>query len=166
MANPVGHSVIPIELKCITGLAQHLGQIMRVKQTLCPAAAQLLGPVAEQRPGRWRGIEKTPVRRMPRDQVGGVLGNQPVQAPGLGGFTPGQQFVTRLPATGHDTLGFRYRYQRPQPQVFGKLRLHLLNRPSLLQTGAYQLIDIARQPLAHLGQWRASQQSRQCRVDR
>ena len=43
-------------------------------------------------------------------------------------------------------------------QVLRRLRLDLLNRPPLLQAGAYQLIDIARQPLAHLGQWRASQQ--------
>ncbi|MNQ52633.1 hypothetical protein D3C85_666570 [compost metagenome] len=78
MADAVGHGVVTVLLQGLAGALQQLLLVLLVKQRLHQGPAQLLGPVAEQGPAGRRGVEKAPLRGMPGDQVGGVLGDQPV----------------------------------------------------------------------------------------
>ncbi|PNG62272.1 hypothetical protein TI06_23450, partial [Vibrio vulnificus] len=61
---------------------RHLAAVLGVEQRLRRTPAQFLRPVAEQGPGSRRGVEENAVEGMPGNQVGGVLGDQPVQPAG------------------------------------------------------------------------------------
>ena len=145
MANAVRHGVIAVQLQGITGLTQRQLHVMAVEQALGQGPAQGFGPVTEQGPGRGRGIQKTPVRGMARNQVRGVFGNQPVQAPGLGRLTPGQQLATRFTPASHHALAVGVGDQGPEPHLLTALRLYLLDCPVLPEAGTHQLRQIAGQ---------------------
>lgn len=96
-------------------------------------AAQLLGPQPEQAECRRRGIEKAAVGAVPGDQVGGVLDNQAVQAPGAAGLAGALTLCAGITATRQHPLALVLRDEGPQQCALAKVHFDIGNRPVLAQ---------------------------------
>ena len=164
MTNAIAHGVVAVLLQCLARLLGLLSLILRMQQTIDRHAAQFFRQVAEQRPACRRGIEKHAVRRMPGDQVGGVLGDQPVQPPCARGLALLADFLGRFAAARQHPPFGDIGDKAPDQDALAILRLHRLHGARLLQAGAHQRQMVHRQQLAHLRQRAFTKQPLQRRV--
>ncbi|MNH06314.1 hypothetical protein D3C79_656760 [compost metagenome] len=145
--HPAGHGLVAVLLQRLGRLQQRLLAILGMEQRLHLHPAQFFRPVAQQAERGGRGIDKTAVRRVPGNQVGGVLGDQPVQAPGLAGVTFTLALQGGITTTRQHLLGGVIGDEGPEQDLPGHRRLDLIDRPPLLQAGAHQCPVVARQPV-------------------
>ncbi|UWN48509.1 hypothetical protein ASALC70_00691 [Alcanivorax sp. ALC70] len=138
MADAVGHGVVALVFQGGGGLLAQPVPVLVVEQVQGGAAAQFLRPVTEQAPGRRRGVQKDAGGGVPGDQVGGVFGDQPVQAPGPVGGLFVAQLIGGVPAPGQHPGPVGHRDKGPQQDAVAQARLHLDDGPALGQAGAGQ----------------------------
>ena len=164
VADAVSHGVITVLLQRIPRPLHQAVQVMLMKQAAGQAPAQLLRPVAQQGPGRRRGVEKAPVGGVPGNQVGGVLDDQAVQPTGRGRFARGQHLGGRVAAAGEHTLILWVGDKGPDQDLCLALGLDPVDGALLFQAGAHQLPVVDRQQTRHLGQRLIAEQGQQCGV--
>jgi hypothetical protein len=98
---------------------------------------------------------------MPGNQVGGVLGDQPVQAPGPRRLTSLAHFAGGIAATRQHALLTDIGNKAPDQDALAILRLDLLDGAILRQAGAYQLWMVDRQQRDQTGQAAFAEQGAQ-----
>ncbi|MCY1351475.1 hypothetical protein D9M69_377420 [compost metagenome] len=130
--------MVAVLLQGVTGALHQLGDFLGMEQALGELAAQLFGPVAEQGPGRRRGIEETPLGGVARDQVSGVLGDQPVKPASLGRLAFGEYLRGGLAAAQQYPTLLRVGDVGPDQHTLATLGFHLFDGTGLGQAGAYQ----------------------------
>ena len=165
MADAIGHGVITVLLQALPGPPHHGRQALAMEQALCQRPAQLPRPIPQQGPGSRRSIEKTAVRGMPGNQVGGVFDNQSIQPPCLGRFALGDNLRAGFPATGQHAIFARARNEGPHQNAVGELRLDAFDRPLLRKAGLDQRQAIDRQQASTIDQGQLLKQHPQCGVE-
>ncbi|MNH17477.1 hypothetical protein D3C79_771490 [compost metagenome] len=83
---------------------------------------------------------------MPGDQVGGVLSNQPIQAPRLAGLTFSQAFGAGITTSRQHLIGTDGD-KGPEQNLPGHLRFDITNGPGLTAAGVHQRLEITWQPV-------------------
>jgi len=161
MAHPVGHRVIAVHLQRVAAARRQLGPVFGVEQRFHELATQLLRPIAEQPPGRWRGVEKASIGRVPGDQVGGVFGDQPIQTPGACRIPLGQDLCGRLSTAREHPVLRGVGNKGPDQDALVVFGLHPFDSPLLRQTSADQRGVIDGQKAQQLIQRAIGQQRQQ-----
>ncbi|CRR19540.1 hypothetical protein PAERUG_E15_London_28_01_14_08269 [Pseudomonas aeruginosa] len=145
VADTVGDGQVAVLLQRFARAQRHLAAVLGVEQRLRRTPAQFLRPVAEQGPGSRRGVEENAVEGMPGNQVGGVLGDQPVQPAGPRRLALAAQAGGGVAAARqHPCLG-AVGNELPEQDAPVALRLHLAEGPRLPQAGAHQLPMVGRE---------------------
>ncbi|MNJ47298.1 hypothetical protein D3C77_424540 [compost metagenome] len=146
MAHPTRHGLIAVLLQGLGRLQQRLLTVLRVKQRLHGDATQCFRPIAEQPIGGRRSIEKATIGTVPRNQVGGVFGDQSIQAPRLVGLTFSNAFGAGVTTTRQHLISSD-RDKGPKQNLPGNLRFDIADRPGLALAGIDQRLEITRQPV-------------------
>ncbi|MCY1520295.1 hypothetical protein D9M68_550700 [compost metagenome] len=153
--------MVAVLLQGVTGALHQLAQLLGMEQALGELPAQLLRPVAEQGPGRGRGIEEAAVGGVAGNQVGGVLGDQPVQPPRPRRLPFGLDLFRGLAAARQHPALLRIGNVGPDQHAFAALGLHPFDGALLGQAGAHQGAVVHRQEAQHLGQGPLAEQRQQ-----
>ncbi|MNZ76885.1 hypothetical protein D3C78_954070 [compost metagenome] len=163
MAQAVGLGEIAVLQQGVAAGGELL-TVLRVHQLGKVAAAQFLRPVAEQGPGGRGRIDEFAVEVVPGNQVGGVLDDQPVQPPRLGGVALDVQLAGGFAAARQHPLLRRLGNEAPEELADADPARHFRDRPAMLQAAAHQLRVIARQQRGAVGDAAFGQQRAQCLV--
>ena len=164
VADAVGHGVIAGLLQRLGGALHQQVLVLGMEQALHAHPAQLLRTVTEQDPAGRRGIEEAAVRGVAGNQVGGVLGDQPVQAPGLSGLAGLAHLDAGIPAARQHPLRHRVGNKAPDQDARAILSLPRFDGPALAQAGAHQRHIVDRQQLGQRTQRALGQQALQGQV--
>ena len=164
VADAVSHGVIAGLLQRLGGALHQQVLVLGMEQALHAHPAQLLRPVTEQGPAGRRGVEEAAVRGVAGNQVGGVLGDQPVQAPGLSGLAGLAHLDAGIPAARQHPLRHRVGNKAPDQDARAILSLHRFDGPALAQAGAHQRHIVNRQQLGQRTQRALGQQALQSQV--
>ncbi|MNJ46389.1 hypothetical protein D3C77_415170 [compost metagenome] len=143
MTHPAGHGLVAVLLQGLGGLRERLLAVLLMEQRLHRHPAQLLGPIPKQTVGGRRSIQKAAIGAVSGNQVGGVLGNQPIQAPRLAGLTFSQALGCGITAARQHLIGAGGD-ESPEQDAPGHRCFDITDGPRLAQAGGDQRREIAR----------------------